>query len=78
MSVPVSVHQPALDRTLAIWLDSAPNWSSANSTQAYVVDAEHQPTDLAVGLPDRGPRSRVVGSDDSSRVVDRTSEQPKI
>ena len=49
MSVPVSVHQPALDRTQATWLDSTPDLSCINSTQAYCVDGEHQPTDLAVG-----------------------------
>jgi hypothetical protein len=49
VSVPVSVHQPSPDRTLAVWLDSTPDLSSTNSTQAYCVDVEHQPTDLAVG-----------------------------
>jgi hypothetical protein len=49
VSVPVSVHLPASDRTLAVWLDLAPDLSSADSTQAYCVDVEHQPTDLAVG-----------------------------
>src|SRR5215203_5136816 len=46
VSVPVSVHQPALDRTVAVWLDSAPDLSCTDSTQAYCVDVEHQPTDL--------------------------------
>ena len=50
MSVPVSVHQPAPDRTLAVWLDSPPDLSSANSTQGYWADVDHQPTDLAVGV----------------------------
>jgi len=49
MSVPVSVHQPIPDRTLATWLDSAPDLSSADSTQAHCLDGDHQPTDLAVG-----------------------------
>jgi transposase len=31
------------------WLDSASNLSCINSTQAHCGDAEHQPTDLAVG-----------------------------
>jgi GNAT superfamily N-acetyltransferase len=49
MSVPVSVHQPAPDRTLAVCLDSTPDLSCTNSTQAYCMDVDHQPTDLAVG-----------------------------
>src|SRR5687767_11405427 len=66
MSVPVSVHQAVPDRTLAVWLDSTPDLSSANSTQAYCVDGEHQPTDLAVGGSNpsrraRSPRSTVWG-----------------
>ena len=38
--VRVAVHQSAPDRTLAVWLDSAP---CTNSTQEYAVDGEHQP-----------------------------------
>jgi hypothetical protein len=49
MSVPLSVHQPVPDRTLAVWLDSTPDLSCTDSTQAYCVDGEHQPTDLVVG-----------------------------
>jgi hypothetical protein len=49
MAVRVAVHQPSPDRTLAVWLDSTPDLSSANSTPAYCVDVKHQPTDLAVG-----------------------------
>ena len=62
VSVSVSVHQPAPDRTQAIWLDSAPDLSSADSTQAHCMDAEHQPTDLAVGgsNPSRRARTRPV------------------
>jgi hypothetical protein len=48
MSVPVSVHQPSPERTQAVWLDLAPDLSCMNSTEAYCVDGEHQPTDLAV------------------------------
>ena len=33
------------------WPDSTPDLSGANSTQAPCVDAEHQATDLAVGVP---------------------------
>jgi hypothetical protein len=44
----VAVHQPSPDRTLAVWLDSTPDLSCTNSTQAHCVDGEHQPTDLAV------------------------------
>ena len=40
MSVPVSVHQPAPDRTLATWLDTTPDLSSTNSTQHYAVDVD--------------------------------------
>src|SRR4029450_4363272 len=39
---------PAITRwILWYWLDSAADPSSTNSTQAYWVDGEHQPTDLA-------------------------------
>jgi hypothetical protein len=44
----MAVHQASPDRTLAVWLDSAPDLSCTNSTQPYVLDAEHQPADLAV------------------------------
>jgi hypothetical protein len=57
MSVPVSVHQPAPDRTLAVWLDSTPDLSSTDSTQAYWVDGEHQPHNSPVA----GRRSPVAG-----------------
>ena len=50
MSVPVSVHQPVPDRTLAVWLDLAPDLSCTDSTQAYWVDGEHQPTDLVAAV----------------------------
>src|SRR5213083_2664160 len=52
--VRVAVHQPAPDRTLAVSLDSTPDLSSTNSPQAHCVDAEHQATDLAVGVRPRG------------------------
>jgi hypothetical protein len=32
------------------WLDSTPDLSSTNSTQAHCVDVDHQPTDLALVL----------------------------
>ena len=48
MAVRVAVHQPSPDRPLAIWLDSAPELSCTDSTQAHGVDVEHQPTDLMV------------------------------
>ncbi len=50
MSVPVSVHQPSPDRTLAVWLDLAPDLSSRESTQDYWVDAEHQPNGVGSQL----------------------------
>src|SRR4030095_9995191 len=49
MAVRVAVHQPSPDSTQAVWLDSTPDLSCTNSTQANCVDVEHQPTDLAVG-----------------------------
>ena len=49
MAVRVAVHQSSPDRTLAVWLDLVPDLSSTNSTQEYLVDVEHQATDLAVG-----------------------------
>jgi hypothetical protein len=50
MAVRVAVHQPSPDSTWDNWLDSTPDLSSVNSTQAHRVDVEHQPTDLAVGV----------------------------
>ena len=52
MAVRVAVHQPAPDSTQAVWLDSAPDLSCADSIQAYWVDVEHQPN---------GVGSRLVG-----------------
>jgi hypothetical protein len=49
MSIPVSVHQPSPDSTAGYRLDLTPDLSSANSTQPHCLDAEHQPTDLAIG-----------------------------
>jgi hypothetical protein len=65
VSVCVSVHQPAPDRTLAVWLDSSPDLSCTNSTRGYWVDAEHQPTDLAVG-----------GSNPSRRATNIPAQRP--
>ena len=48
VSVCVSAHQPSSDRTLAVWLDSAPDLSCNDSTQGNCVDAEHQATDLVL------------------------------
>jgi hypothetical protein len=45
-------------------VDSTPDLSSANSTQAHWVDGEHQPTDLAVGGSNpsrRAPKPQVNG-----------------
>jgi|GEM_PF-4708575 len=61
MSVSVSVHQPVPDRTLAVWMDSAPDLTCIDSTQAHCVDAEHQPTDLAVGGSNPSRRARPQG-----------------
>ena len=62
MAVRVAVHQPSPDSTWDNWLDSTPDLGSVNSTQAHWVDVEHQPTDLAVRVVDRGvgERLRVV------------------
>jgi hypothetical protein len=61
---------PAVTRwILRYWLDSAPHLSCADSTQAYCVDVEHQPTDLAVGfesLAARQTRSSEASSKRSS------------
>jgi len=41
---------PAITRWISWYsLDYAADLSSANSTQEYLLDIEHQPTDLAVG-----------------------------
>jgi hypothetical protein len=48
VAVRVAVHQPSPDRTLAVQLDSTPDLTSVNSTQADCVDGEHQPTELAL------------------------------
>jgi hypothetical protein len=64
VSVLVSVHQAVPDRTLAIWLDSTPDLSCTDSTQADWVDVEHQATDLAVGGSNpsrRAPKPQVNG-----------------
>jgi hypothetical protein len=62
MAVRVAVHQPSPDSTQAVWLDSTPDLSCADSTQAHWVDVEHQPTDLVVG-------SRVLGLSRASRSM---------
>jgi hypothetical protein len=46
------------------WLDSTSDLSSADSTQAYCVDVEHQPTDLAVR-----------GSNPSRATIDRRTRR---
>jgi hypothetical protein len=46
MAVRVAIHHPSPDSTWDNWLDSTPDLSSVNNTQAYWVDVEHQPTDL--------------------------------
>jgi hypothetical protein len=62
MSVPVSVHQLAPDSTAGYWLDSAPDLSSTNGTQAYCADAEHQATDLAIwGFESLAARHVIAG-----------------
>src|SRR4029434_6460957 len=50
MAVRVAVHQPSPDSTWDNRLDSTPDLSCTNSAQGHWVDAEHQPTDLAVGV----------------------------
>ena len=50
LAVRVAVHQPPLDRTLAVWLDSAPDLSCTDSTQDYWVDVEHQPNGVGSQL----------------------------
>jgi hypothetical protein len=62
VAVRVSVHQPSPERTLATWLDSAPDLSCANSTQGHWVDAEHQPTDLAVGGSNPSRRATITAA----------------
>src|SRR5215213_62252 len=61
MAVRVAVHQPLPDSTWDNWLDSTPDLSSVNSTQAYCVDVEHQPTDLAVGGSNPSRRAKHAG-----------------
>jgi hypothetical protein len=81
VSVRVSVHQPVPDRTPAVWLDSAADLSSANSTQAYWVDGDHQPTDLAVGgsNPSRRAKrsSEAIRQGEFGRVLQRQSLSAK-
>jgi hypothetical protein len=54
VAVSVAVHQPAPDRTLAAWRDSTPDLSCTDSTLAYCVDVEHQPTDLVLSTAGEG------------------------
>jgi hypothetical protein len=63
VAVRVAVHQPSPDRTQAVSLDSAPDLSCTNSTQAHCVDVEHQPTDLAVGFPFSAQACAQLGGD---------------
>jgi hypothetical protein len=63
VSVPVSVHQPAPDPTPSSWLD----WGCTDSTRADWVDAEHQPTDLAVGARVRLEPRRLMPAPGVSR-----------
>jgi hypothetical protein len=54
--------------------------SSADSTQAYVVDAEHQPTDLAVGgsNPRYGQELWIAGLDDHAATSSDSSGRSTI
>jgi class 3 adenylate cyclase len=67
MAVRVAVHQPVPDKALAVWLDSTPDLSSTNGTQAHSVDVDHQPTDLAVG-----------GSNPSRRAPNAAGQRPGV
>jgi class 3 adenylate cyclase len=67
MAVRVAVHQPVPDKALAGWLDSTPDLSSTNGTQAHSVDVDHQPTDLAVG-----------GSNPSRRAPNAAGQRPGV
>ena len=79
MAVRVAVHQPAPDSTQAVWLDSAPNLSSTNSTQAHCVDAEHQPTDLAVEVvADRGCPHPLADGASPASAQDLDEQHPRI
>jgi len=61
-SVSPGVSPPAATRgdTGDDWLDLGTDLSSANSTRAHWVDAEHQPTDLVVGQRRPGFSGRLV------------------
>src|SRR5215212_9939920 len=61
VAVPMAVHQPAPDRTVAVWLDLAPDLSCKDSTKDHCVDVEHQPTDLAVGGSNPSRRAKHAG-----------------
>src|SRR6266545_6176958 len=50
VSVLISVHQPAPDRTSGAWPDSASDLGCKNSTE-HPPDDDHKPTDVAVGIP---------------------------
>jgi hypothetical protein len=47
----MAVHQPALDRTLAIWLDSEPDLSCKDSTVQHAVDDLRLSSKHQVGVP---------------------------
>jgi hypothetical protein len=71
VAVCVSVHQPSSDRTLAVWLDSAPDLSCNDSTQTYVLDLEHQATDLAVGGSNPSRRANIAAHQPCNQVLPR-------
>ena len=50
-----------LDPSGAVWTDEAPNVSRPDPTGADQIDAEHQPTDLAVGGSNPSRRAKCAG-----------------
>ena len=73
MAVRVAVHHPSPDSTWDNWLDSTPDLSCTDSTRAYCVDGEHQPTDL-VGSEGNGAEKPPKGQ--SEQVKRREDGRP--
>jgi hypothetical protein len=56
-----------LDRSGSVWIDEAPNLSRSEPSGPDQIDAEHQPTDLAVGGSNPFRRAKRAGQRLSSK-----------
>jgi hypothetical protein len=51
--IPLIIQTIRRDPSRSVWIDEAPNVSRADPSGADQIDAEHQATDLVLGLPPR-------------------------